>query len=130
MQPPSPSPLPIKIYAPGFSWSIKAKSSDPAVAGISASTCSVPTRSDAAVTAISVGSDADICVFLPKDQIWDSKNANDELNWSPLDGCKFNGQVSKTFLRGECVWDGKKFLLGEKTGQFIPRGNSNFFDYY
>ena len=43
---------------------------------------------------------------------------------------KFNGQVSKTFLRGECVWDGKKFLLGKKTGQFIPRRNSNFFDYY
>ena len=47
-----------------------------------------------------------------------------------FDGYKFNGQVSKTFLRGECVWDGKKFLLGKKTGQFIPRRNSNFFDYY
>ena len=79
---------------------------------------------------LNVGSDADFCVFLPKEQVWDSKNANDGLNWSPFDGYKFNGQVSKTFLRGECVWDGKKFLLGKKTGQFIPRRNSNFFDYY
>ena len=35
--------------------------------------------------------------FLPKEQVWDSKNANDGLNWSPFDCCKFNGQVSKTF---------------------------------
>ena len=80
--------------------------------------------------AISVGSDADICVFLPKDQIWDSKNANDELNWSPFDGCKFNGQVSKTFLRGDCVWDGKNFPFKTKTGQFLRRNMSKFFDYY
>ena len=79
---------------------------------------------------LNIGSDADFCVFSPEEKVWDSKYSNDDLNWSPFDGCKFSGQVSKTFLRGECVWDGKRFLLQRKTGQFIPRGNSKFFDYY
>ncbi|GAB2468779.1 amidohydrolase family protein [Comamonas humi] len=78
--------------------------------------------------AIRLGADADITIIANKPQIWDSKNAHDELCWSPFDGRKFNITVARTYLRGILAWDGQQVLNAPGSGRYVARGDNRWFN--
>jgi len=73
------------------------------------------------------GADADITIFTPGVTVWDSATAHDELNWSPFDGRRFVGRVTRTYLRGALVWDGKTVLSQPGQGRYVRRAGSRWF---
>jgi len=62
---------------------------------------------------LQVGTDADFTIIDPDDQ-WtlDSDKLHSKSKVTPFDGEKFHGSVSKTFVRGELIYDGEE-VLGE-----------------
>ena len=77
--------------------------------------------------AIRVGADADLTVFTLEPQIWDPKQANDELNWSPFEGRSFAGRVTRTYLRGQLAWDGSAIVNDGGDGRYLYRGGATWF---
>jgi allantoinase len=53
--------------------------------------------------------------------VHDSRNAHDDLNWSPFDGMAFSVRVVATFLRGSPVYDGSAVVGRPGLGRFLPR---------
>lgn len=74
--------------------------------------------------AIAVGADADLMVLEEGSFVHDSKNAHDELNWSPFDGQNFDVRVAETYVRGARVWDGKNITGATGHGRYVPRQQS------
>ncbi|GBQ67092.1 dihydroorotase [Ameyamaea chiangmaiensis NBRC 103196] len=74
-----------------------------------------------------VGADADIAIFTPGEHVWDSAAAHDDLKWSPFDGHRFTGRVSRTYLRGETAWDGSDVVNRPGAGEYVRRGLWHWF---
>ena len=74
---------------------------------------------------IAVGSDADIVLFDP-DETWTIRAAEhrSRVEYSMFEGREVTGRVSKVFLRGELIVDGREWLGREGGGQFIKRGQA------
>jgi allantoinase len=77
---------------------------------------------------IQPGADADLTLFTPGDMIWDSARQHDDLNWSPYDGRRFAGRVTRTYLRGALAWDAETVLNAPGSGQYAPRTGSGWFE--
>lgn len=73
------------------------------------------------------GADADIAIVARENQIWDSKTAHDELNWSPFDGREFTIRVVRTYVNGKLAWDGKEIANAGGDGTYAARGASHWF---
>ena len=73
--------------------------------------------------ALRVGADADCCVLEEGEFVFSAGDIQDraENKWSPYDGRRVRARVAATFLRGECIWDGKAVLAPGGAGQFVPR---------
>ena len=78
--------------------------------------------------AIRIGGDADLVVLSRKSQVWDSKKAHDELNWSPFDGREFSVTVTRTYLGGALAWDGEAVVNKPGAGRYVRRGSSHWFE--
>ncbi|WP_258045516.1 dihydroorotase [Mesorhizobium sp. NBSH29] len=74
------------------------------------------------------GADADIAIFEAIPASWDAATAEDELCWSPYQGRTFAGQVRRTYVGGKLAWDGVAVINQPGDGQFVPRGNSRWFE--
>ena len=74
---------------------------------------------------IAVGSDADIVLFDPA-LTWTIRAAehHSRVEYSLFEGREVTGRVSKVFLRGELIVDGRRWLGREGGGQFLKRGES------
>ncbi|MBB2203048.1 amidohydrolase family protein [Gluconacetobacter tumulisoli] len=77
--------------------------------------------------ALRIGADADIVIFTPGEHVWDSAHAHDALNWSPFDGHRFAGRVTKTYLRGDLAWDGSAIVNTPGRGAYVRRGDTCWF---
>lgn len=73
--------------------------------------------------ALRVGSDADLLVMETGDFTFDAREIQDleDARWSPYDGRRMAARVAATWLRGNCVWDGKQVLAKPGAGRFVPR---------
>lgn len=78
--------------------------------------------------AIQVGADADLAILARDSKVWSAADAHDDLNWSPFDGCEFDGWVRRTYLRGNLVWDGQAIAAEAGVGTLVRRGTSCWFD--
>ena len=74
---------------------------------------------------IAVGSDADIVLFDPE-ETWTIRAAehHSRVEYSLFEGREVTGRVSKVFLRGELIVDGREWLGREGGGQFLKRGEA------
>jgi dihydropyrimidinase len=74
---------------------------------------------------IAVGSDADLVVFDPEAR-WTIRAAehNSRVDYSLFEGFEVQGKVKKTFLRGNLIVDGDRWLGREGMGEFLKRGES------
>ena len=74
---------------------------------------------------IAVGSDADIVLFDP-DERWTIRAAeqHSRVDYSLFEGFEVQGRVKKTFLRGQLIVDGDRWLGREGMGEFLKRGES------
>ena len=74
---------------------------------------------------IAIGSDADIVLFGP-DERWTIRAADQHsrVDYSLFEGFEVQGRVKKTFLRGNLIVDGDRFLGHEGMGKFLKRGAS------
>ena len=74
---------------------------------------------------IAVGSDADIVLFDP-DERWTIRAADQHcrVDYSLFEGFEVQGRVKKTFLRGQLIVDGERWLGREGMGEFLKRGES------
>ena len=72
---------------------------------------------------IAVGSDADIVLFDP-DERWTIRAADQHsrVDYSLFEGFEVQGRVKKTFLRGQLIVDGERWLGREGMGEFLKRG--------
>ena len=70
---------------------------------------------------LAVGADADLMILEEGSFVWDSRNAHDDLNWSPFDGTAFSVRVAATFVRGTPVFDGSAVVARAGFGRFLPR---------
>lgn len=71
--------------------------------------------------AIAVGADADLVILEEGVFPYDSRQAHDDLNWSPFDGIEFTVRVAGTYVRGTPVWDGETVTGAAGHGRFVPR---------
>lgn len=73
--------------------------------------------------AIRVGSDADFVVLERANYNFDEAIIVDrpELRWSPYHGRAMRARVAATYLRGNCIWDGKSVLAKPGDGAFVRR---------
>ena len=73
--------------------------------------------------AIRIGCDADLVVMEEGDFTFNAADIQDreENRWSPYDGRAVRARVVATFLRGNCIWDGKAVLAQPGSGRFVPR---------
>jgi dihydropyrimidinase len=69
---------------------------------------------------ITVGGDGDLVIFNP-DLEWtiSSGDLHTNSDFCPFEGMRVNGRVEKTILRGEIVYDGKRFCGTPNGGRFI-----------
>ena len=74
---------------------------------------------------IALGSDADIVLFDP-DERWTIRAAeqHSRVDYSLFEGFEVQGRVKKTFLRGQLIVDGERWLGREGMGEFLKRGES------
>lgn len=77
--------------------------------------------------ALQAGADADITIFEEAETVWDSSRAEDGLRWSPYDGRRFAGRVTRTYLGGNLAYDGKSVVNMPGAGRFVARGASKWF---
>ncbi len=68
------------------------------------------------------GADADLTVYARGENTWDASRAHDELRWSPYDGRRFDGRVTRTYLRGRLAWDGQSIVNRPGDGTYVARG--------
>ncbi len=119
----------LETLLPAFFTAAKARGLD-AVALTAQQLCERPARFfglGPRKGSIVVGADADLTIFTPGDSVWDSTTAHDELNWSPYDGQRFAGRVTRTYLRGQLAWDGQSVLTRPGQGRYLPRGGQGWF---
>jgi dihydropyrimidinase len=74
---------------------------------------------------IAIGSDADLVIFDPE-QRWTIRAAehNSRVDYSLFEAFEVQGRVKKTFLRGNLIVDGDRWLGREGMGEFLKRGES------
>ncbi|MGH6885688.1 MAG: dihydropyrimidinase, partial [Geminicoccales bacterium] len=74
---------------------------------------------------IAVGSDADIVLFDPEAR-WTIRapEQHSRVDYSLFEGFEVQGRVKKTFLRGNLIVDGDRWLGREGMGDFLKRGES------
>jgi dihydropyrimidinase len=74
---------------------------------------------------IAVGSDADLVIFDP-DERWTirAEGQHSRVDYSLFEGLEVQGKVKKTFLRGNLIVDGDRWLGREGMGEFLKRGES------
>jgi len=74
---------------------------------------------------IAVGSDADIIIFDP-DERWTIRAADQHsrVDYALFEGFEVEGRVKKTYLRGNLIVDGERWLGREGMGEFLKRGES------
>lgn len=77
--------------------------------------------------ALAPGAAADITILAGNRRAWDSKQAHDDLRWSPFDGREFSVEVVRTYVNGIIAWDGENITNVAGTGKYLPRGNSKWF---
>ena len=71
---------------------------------------------------IAPGSDADIVVYDPgASHVLHGAELLSKAGYTPFEGFRTNGGVSKVYLRGELQVDGGK-VIGGKTGEYLKRG--------
>ena len=73
------------------------------------------------------GADADIAILTPEPHVWDESAAHDELKWSPFHGRRFEGRVTRTYVRGRLAWDGSAVVNAPGDGGYAPRGPFGWF---
>jgi dihydropyrimidinase len=74
---------------------------------------------------IAIGSDADLVLFDP-DEKWTIRAAeqHSRVDYTLFEGFEVEGRVKKTFLRGQLIVDGERWLGREGMGEFLKRGES------
>ena len=74
---------------------------------------------------VGMGWVADIVLFDP-DERWTIRAAEQHLrvDYSLFEGFEVQGKVKKTFLRGQLIVDGDRWLGREGMGEFLKRGES------
>ena len=71
---------------------------------------------------LAVGSDADIVVYDPgASHVLHGADMLSKAGYTPFEGFRTNGGVSKVYLRGELQVDGGK-VVGGKRGEYLKRG--------
>jgi dihydropyrimidinase len=72
---------------------------------------------------IAVGSDGDIVLFDPH-ETWTIRASehHSRVDYSLFEGYTLTGRVTKVFLRGQCIVDGKDWRGREGMGEFLRRG--------
>ena len=74
------------------------------------------------------GADADIAIFAEGEHVWDASRAEDGLRWSPYDGRRFAGRVTRTYLAGALAYDGETIVNAPGSGRYVARGASRWFE--
>jgi allantoinase len=64
------------------------------------------------------GSDADIAVLCPQDQIFEPEKMSSRVKWSPFAGMKMGGYVLATYVRGRRVFKNGQVEVEPGYGQF------------
>ena len=71
---------------------------------------------------IAAGSDADIVVYDPgASHVLHGADMLSKAGYTPFEGFRTNGGVSKVYLRGQLQVDGGK-VVGGKMGEYLKRG--------
>lgn len=71
---------------------------------------------------LAIGSDADLVIWEEREFTLANEHLHHAVDYTPYAGMTLRAWPAMTLLRGQVVWDGKRFTGAPGQGEFLPRG--------